>query len=64
MTMMRLMIILEIISRRRMNQSAKKNTTLEQEERKDPILVIWYLPMINRLKHMFSNPRDSELLVL
>jgi hypothetical protein len=64
MTMMRLMIIVEIISRRRMNQSAKKNTTLEQEERKDPILVIWYLPMINRLKHMFSNPRDSELLVL
>jgi hypothetical protein len=64
MTMMRLMIIVEIISRRRMNQSAKKNTTLEQEERKDPILVIWYLPMINRLKHMFSNPRGSELLVL
>jgi hypothetical protein len=64
MTMMRLMIIVEIISRRRMNQSAKKNTTLEQEERKDPILVIWYLPMINRLKHMFSNPRDSDLLVL
>jgi hypothetical protein len=24
-------------------------------------LVIWYLPVIDHLKHVFSNPRDAEL---
>jgi hypothetical protein len=33
------------------------------KERKVPALVMWYLPMIERLKHMFSNPRDAELLL-
>jgi hypothetical protein len=32
-------------------------------ERKIPALVMWYLPVINHLKHMFSNPRDTELLL-
>jgi hypothetical protein len=25
--------------------------------------VMWYLPVIDRLKCMFSNPRDAELLL-
>jgi hypothetical protein len=25
---------------------------------KNPTLVTWYLPVIDHLKHMFSNPRD------
>jgi hypothetical protein len=27
------------------------------------VLVIWYLPVIDRLKRMFSNPRNIELLL-
>jgi hypothetical protein len=30
-------------------------------KRKIPTLVMWYLPVINHLKHVFSNPRDAEL---
>jgi hypothetical protein len=30
-------------------------------KRKILALVMWYLPMINHLKHVFSNPRDTEL---
>jgi hypothetical protein len=30
-------------------------------KRKIPALVMWYLPMIDRLKHMFDNPRDAKL---
>jgi hypothetical protein len=26
-----------------------------------PTLVMWYLPVINHLKCVFSNPRDAEL---
>jgi hypothetical protein len=28
---------------------------------KIPALVMWYLPVNNHLKHVFSNPRDVEL---
>jgi hypothetical protein len=31
-------------------------------KRKIPALVMWYLPVIDRLKHVFSNPRDAELM--
>jgi hypothetical protein len=31
------------------------------KERKVPALVMWYLPMIDRLKHMFYNPIDVDL---
>jgi hypothetical protein len=50
----------------------KKVRTKEEEchshiesfrERKIPALVMWYLPVINHLKHMFSNPMDTELLL-
>jgi hypothetical protein len=45
----------------------RKNVTPDHniegsKERKVPALVMWYLPMIDRLKCMFSNPRDVELL--
>jgi hypothetical protein len=29
--------------------------------RKIPALVMWYLPVIDHLKHVFSNPTDAEL---
>jgi hypothetical protein len=32
-------------------------------ERKVLTLVMWYLPVIDRLKHIFSNARDVELLL-
>jgi hypothetical protein len=46
----------------------RKNATADQDiegskERKVPALVMWYLPIIDHLKHMFSNPRDVELLL-
>jgi hypothetical protein len=33
----------------------------DNKKRKIPDLVMWYLPVINHLKHVFSNPRDAEL---
>jgi hypothetical protein len=58
-----------------MKKRNKKNTTISSEsvddendfdkednkKRKIPALVMWYLSVINRLKHVFSNPRDAEL---
>jgi hypothetical protein len=46
----------------------RKNVTHDQEiegskERKVSALVMWYIPVIDRLKYMFSNPRDVELLL-
>ncbi len=46
----------------------RKNVTPDHniegsKERKVPALVMWYLLVIDRLKHMFSNPRDAELLL-
>jgi hypothetical protein len=38
-------------------------TTLKALKRKVPAFVMWYLPVIDRLKRMFSNPRDAELLI-
>jgi hypothetical protein len=45
----------------------RKNVTPDQDiegskERKIPALLMWYLPVIDRLKRVFSNPRDDELL--
>jgi hypothetical protein len=37
--------------------------TKSAKMRKVLALVMWYLPVIDRLKHMFSNPRDAELLL-
>ena len=33
-----------------------------RKKRKIPAMVMWYLPVIARLKHLFLNPRDSELM--
>jgi hypothetical protein len=32
-----------------------------KKKRKIPALVMWYLPVIDHLKRVFSNPRDAEL---
>jgi hypothetical protein len=58
-----------------MKKKNKKNTAIslesvdnennsdkeDNEKRKIPAMVMWYLPVIDRLKHVFSNPRDAEL---
>jgi hypothetical protein len=54
-------------SKKRQGQK-RKNDTLDQDiegskERKAPALMMWYLPVIDRLKRMFSNPRDAKLLL-
>jgi hypothetical protein len=54
-------------SRKRQGRK-RKNAIPNQEiegskERKVPTLVMWYQPVIDRLKRMFSNPRDVELLL-
>jgi hypothetical protein len=33
----------------------------DKKKRKNLALVMWYLTVINRLKCVFSNPRDAEL---
>jgi hypothetical protein len=33
----------------------------DMTKRKIPTLVMWYLPVIDCLKRVFSNPRDVEL---
>jgi hypothetical protein len=33
----------------------------DMTKRKIPTLVMWYLPVIDHLKHVFSNPRDAKL---
>jgi hypothetical protein len=33
----------------------------DNKKRKISILVMWYIPVINHLKCVFSNPRDAEL---
>ena len=33
-----------------------------KKKSKNPTLVMWYLPVIDRLKRLFSNPREAELM--
>src|SRR6266508_2795454 len=33
-----------------------------RKKRKIPAMIMWYLPVIARLKRLFSNPRDSKLM--
>jgi predicted nucleic acid-binding Zn-ribbon protein len=58
-----------------MKKNNKKNTDIgpesvddendsdkgDNKKRKIPALVMWYLPVIDRLKRVFSNPRDAKL---
>jgi hypothetical protein len=39
------------------NDSSKE----DNKKIKIPVLVMWYLLVIDHLKHVFSNPRDAEL---
>jgi hypothetical protein len=40
------------------NDSSKK----DNKKRKILALVMWYLPVIDHLNRVFSNPRDAELI--
>jgi hypothetical protein len=58
-----------------MKKKNKKNTAIgpesvddendfdkeDNKKRNIPALVMWYLPVIDHLKRVFSNPRDAEL---
>jgi hypothetical protein len=35
----------------------------EVNERKFPALMMWYLPVIDHLKHLFSNSRDAKFMI-
>jgi hypothetical protein len=49
--------------RKRKNNAALDKDIQESKERNVPTLMMWYLPVIDRLKRMFSNPRDAQLLL-
>jgi hypothetical protein len=54
------------ITRRRDSGSKKKTASEGEEEvneRKILALVMWYLPVINRLKHLFSSARDAKIMI-
>jgi hypothetical protein len=36
---------------------------VDKNQRKVPALVMWYMPVINRLKRLFSNPKNSKLMI-
>jgi hypothetical protein len=38
-----------------------ENNSDKDKKRKIPTLVMWYIPVIDHLKCVFSNPRDAEL---
>ncbi|KAL6607941.1 hypothetical protein ACP70R_041004 [Stipagrostis hirtigluma subsp. patula] len=44
------------------DQGSSSTTPSEEHKRKIPAMVMWYLPVIDRLRRLFSNPRDSELM--
>jgi hypothetical protein len=35
---------------------------VDKNQRKVPALVMWYLPVIDCLKHLFSNPKNAKLM--
>jgi hypothetical protein len=49
-------------------KTAKKQPHLEDDEqdgytqRKSPALLVWYLPVIDRLRALFENPEDAKLM--
>jgi hypothetical protein len=45
--------------RRRKNTTPPDQDNQGSKERKIPALVMWYLPIIDRLKRMFSNAREA-----
>jgi hypothetical protein len=49
--------------RKRKNTAPPDQGNQGSKERKVPALVMWYLPYIDRLKCMFSNAREAQLLL-
>jgi hypothetical protein len=47
----------------RKNTAPPDQDSQGSKERKVPTLVMWYLSIIDRLKHMFSNTREAQLLL-
>ena len=58
-------------NRKKRGRKKKKNTGSDHQhegeeevnERKIPALVMWYLPVIDRLKRLFSNSRDAKFMI-
>ena len=51
-------------------QTAKKQISSREDEeeggymqRKSPALLVWYLPVIDRLPALFGNPKDAQLML-
>nr|AAM08850.1 Putative tnp2 transposase [Oryza sativa Japonica Group] len=44
------------------NTGLEPSDTTEGRQRKIPQLVMWYLPVKDRIKRIYSNPRDAELM--
>ncbi|XP_066159855.1 uncharacterized protein [Oryza sativa Japonica Group] len=44
------------------NTGLEPSDTTEERQRKIPQLVMWYLPVKDRIKQIYSNPRDAELM--
>ena len=54
------------LSRRGRGHQRKEDDTCigtEMGQRKIPALVMWYLPVIDRLKRLFSNPNTAKLMM-
>jgi hypothetical protein len=49
--------------RKRNNTAPSNQDSQGSKERKVPALVMWYLPIIHRLKRIFSNAREAQLLL-
>nr|ABB47202.2 transposon protein, putative, CACTA, En/Spm sub-class [Oryza sativa Japonica Group] len=44
------------------NTCLEEDDTIGETKRKIPQLVMWYLPVKDRIKRLYSNPRDAELM--
>jgi hypothetical protein len=49
--------------RKRKNTASPDQNNQESKERKIHALMMWYLPVIDHLKRMFSNARETQLLL-
>jgi hypothetical protein len=49
--------------RKRKNTASPDQNNQESKERKVHALMMWYLPVIDHLKRMFSNAREAQLLL-
>ena len=52
-------------TQKKTKESSKTNSNEEVDyyaQRRIPALVMWYLPMVDRLRFLFANPEDAELM--